>query len=311
MEPEDLGDFLDSAPEVLAALPTFLHSASAAAVLTFVRKCLYAFLQANCTGPPLHLPPGDRTKLSLDGEDPISELVGVDLVLAASEIARVRHMQNHFDTFEECRLSDLWAARALKVHQHCLLNPVPTLKSAVLQHYDRAVENETDARTRAEICVEAAHCSLYYFRVSHAQKLLAEAQDLAGLRFWLTGKMGYRTKYQHAPTAQLVLETESQGAGGLSVQTPASVSLDFDPDNILHETPVLVEPATASLSVLDQCVLLGVVQHQVKARHADEIQREQIGAYLESTLQQALDWLVYSTSLLYRSRNQFHNYKTK
>ena len=311
LELEDVHEFLQSAEEIVSSAHEFDPSISGPTLLTFLRKCLFVFLQANCTGPPLDLPPGDRSRLSLDGEDATSNLVGAQYLATASELVRVLPTQTHFPSIEACQTGHLWAARTLAVHQHCLCNAVPTLKSLILLHYDQAINSETDPQARAELCIEASHPYLFYYKYTRAQELLTEAQELAGLKFWLTGKMGYRTKYQKTPTAQLVLETETKREAEEESKRPETVSLDFDRDNVLHETPVLVEPVQTLLAPLDQCLLLAVVQHHSKSRHGDETQREVIAAYLDSTLQQSLNWLVYSTSLLYRCRNQFHDYKTK
>ena len=279
-------------------------------LLSFLKRALAVFLQANCTGPQLVLPTADRSILALDGEDVTSNIEGAQYIAAASSAVRQR-----FEAFETCPYAHLWAARVLSVHQRCLLSPVPTLKTAVLEHYDQAVaevERDGDRAALAEVHIEVAMAYLRYGKHRKAQELLAAAQDLTGLQFWLTGKMGYRTKYQQTPTAQLVCEAVSVSShSGMEVQTPESVGLDFDPDNILLETPKLTEELKRPETVLDQCILLGVVQHQVKSKAEDELQKEVIGAYLESTLQQSLNWLVFSTALLYRSRNQFQSYKTR
>ena len=279
-------------------------------LLSFIKRALAVFLQANCTGPPLVLPASNRSLLTLDGEDVTSNIEGAQYLAAASSAVRER-----FDAFETCVWAHLWAARVLSVHQRCLLSPVPTLKTSVLEHYDHALadmEGDGDRQALAEVHIEAALAYLRYGKHRKAQELLAAAQDLTGLQFWLTGKLGYRTKYQQTPTAQLVCEAVSTSSQrGMAVQTPEQVGLDFDPDNYLLETPKLDEELKRPESVLDQCILLGVVQHQVRSRAEEELQLEVIGAYLESTLQDSLNWLVFSTALLYRSRNQFHAYKTR
>lgn len=281
-------------------------------LLALVRKCVAVFVQVNCTGPPLVTPVTPCPSLSLDGEEVTSCIEAPQFLYAASLAVRER-----FPSMEQCPFAHIWAARTLSLHQRCLLSPVPTLKNAIFDHYEQGIKEVEATGNRehlAEVHIEAALAYLRYGKHRKAQELLAAAQDLTGLQFWLTGKMGYRTKYQTAPTAQLVCEAVSTGStsqGGMAVQTPEEVSLDYDPDNYILEKPKLAEELRTLENALDQCILLGVVGYQMKAVAEEDVQREVVGAYLESTLHQSLNWLVYSTSLLYRSRLQFPAFKTK
>lgn len=55
--------------------------------------------------------------------------------------------------------------------------------------------------------------------------------------------------------------------------------------------------------------MLGLMKHQEIANPHDDIYHEYIQAYCNLLIDRSLNWMVFSTSLLYRSLNEYIRYK--
>ncbi|CAG9317586.1 unnamed protein product [Blepharisma stoltei] len=269
--------------------------------ITFLRT----FMQENISGPPLNLPRTNAENLSLDGEDVITYILGSENLSNARDI-----FINQFSSIEPLQDSYLWRARYAFLHQQILTHQVESLKSLSLSSYEKALSHDFPPSEKALLLVEYSRCLLYYLQYEQSEQALLQAQELAGLSFNLTGKLGVRTKFQTFKTAQLVLETRSSEEI-TNVAAEAPVSIKLDEDCPLHETPQLDQPSLENCSIADQIILLAWVNYFFKTKPKDELQTEIIASYLDKILEKPLNWLVYSEALLYRSKNQFESYKHK
>jgi len=265
------------------------------------RSLLVSFVQENITGPSLSLNRVDCDELGLEGEEPISYLIGSNYLLKATEVFySVPSGPN--STFY------LWRGRCAYIHQQTLTHAVEALMNTSIESYELALEH-LEGNDKALACVEYSNLLLYYNKYEEAEQALMKAQETTKLSYSLTGKMGVRTKFQKEKKPQLVLDVDSQNLTEQETKQPESVPLDEE--DIMLETPKIDEHTVESIPLVDQVILLGWVNYLLKAKPKDEINSEVIGAYLDVMLSKSLNWLVYSQALFFRSKNQFTSYRFK
>jgi tetratricopeptide (TPR) repeat protein len=278
--------FLNGEISELTDLQVFHHAKSA----------LIVFMQENISGPPLGLSRWTGEGLELEGEDCVSWLLGGEFLLACSRV-----FLNGFERIEHLTGSYLWRGRYCFIHQQALNHPVESLYLIILESYPKAEES-------ALVHVEFSRCLIYYSKYESCERELAFAESCTGIKYGLTGKMGVRTKFQKQKTPQLVLSVISQEKEETEpVKVPSSVTLDEDCP--LHENPQIEEEEKEALSLEDSILLLAWVNFYFKSRPPEDLNTEIIGSYIEKILSKSLDWLVFSTGLLYRSKNQFSSFK--
>ena len=131
--------------------------------------------------------------------------------------------------FREDRLDTAhwWLARALLMHQRALTGAARELRDecrarfgaarALLGGGDQGA-GEGDGQiwlpraARAAIELEDALADAYYSRPAAAARKLEAAEQLLGVRVGVVGAMGYRTRHQQDPKAQLVARVARVGA---------------------------------------------------------------------------------------------------
>ena len=262
------------------------------------KSALLIFMQENISGPPLNLPRWEQDGLTLEGEDCVSYLHGGEYLLAASQV-----FLKDFSIIEHLESSYLWRARYSFIHQQALNHPVSVLYNLMQESFSRV---EHSALTH----IEYSRCLIYYSQYEACEAEICKAENKTGIKYGLTGKMGVRTKFQKQKTAQLVLSVISQETLPVE-ETLLPQSIDLDPECPLHETSQLEESNIESLSLEDSVLLLAWVNFFFKSRPSEDLNSEIIGSYIDKLLTKSIDWLVFSTALLYRSKNQFNNFKFK
>lgn len=182
---------------------------------------------------------------------------------------------------------------------------MPSLKEICLGTYREVISTASP-----EVCVEASHCFLYYYKYDEAETALKQAQSATGLSTNLIGKLGLRGKYQTVKAPVLVLEAQSQAYHEVDESTrPETAKLDED--TYIRERPEIDDELPFSLTLVDQAILLGYVNMTNKTAPDDDGRRETIRAYLDTVQQKSQEWLVYSTGLFFKSLNDMKSYKTK
>eukprot|EP01116_Phalansterium_solitarium_P024129 TRINITY_DN8746_c0_g1_i1.p1 TRINITY_DN8746_c0_g1~~TRINITY_DN8746_c0_g1_i1.p1 ORF type:complete len:798 (+),score=187.39 TRINITY_DN8746_c0_g1_i1:56-2449(+) len=287
--------------------------------------CLYAFLQANWTGPMApwldgftpkwwrSIPHGQPllSELEVNGEQPYALVARPELLFVASAVLVSSPAAKQLAT------GPWWAMRTMFVHQQLLENNAALLKDAVDACIaDAAARVDAHAalvssEVRAQLHLESGLVRLKYHNVAKAQEEFAAAQAATGLQTQLTGKLGKRTKHQTFQVSQLVLEASSRvGAEASSIPSfsPQSVALT---DDVLLETPALEgSDVAAPLTVIDQAILLNlcnVVKSQ-SAKHTLTV--EEMMAYVIRIQEKPQNWMVHSTCLLLRSRLEKEKMRT-
>eukprot|EP00826_Nyctotherus_ovalis_P046187 TRINITY_DN518_c0_g1_i6.p1 TRINITY_DN518_c0_g1~~TRINITY_DN518_c0_g1_i6.p1 ORF type:complete len:811 (-),score=214.40 TRINITY_DN518_c0_g1_i6:18-2450(-) len=236
--------------------------------------------------------------------------------------------------------SSLWKARHSYTLNNLLSSNVPHLKDASLDYYKQFLERylkaehvrcyegskgreyKVEGASVSEnallvfgiVNVEFAYCALTFYKYTLAEYCLETAREIGGITHSLTGKMGKKTKYQQQALPQLVLniDTKTEVLEEIKEGNPQNVPLEED--SILYEKPVLENDELlkqSKLSLYDQIYINGFCRYLMLTRPKDKILTETLTPYISKTLEQSNSWLVYSTSLLNRSRNETDSTKRK
>lgn len=266
-------------------------------LFSYAKSSLLIFVQENVTGPPLNLPRWQQEGLELEGEDPVSYLFGGEYLKAASSVFlhSFHLIENEFESY-------LWRGRYAYIHQQALNHPVSLLFTIIQESYSKS---ELSALTH----IEYSRCLIYYSQYEACESQLMLAEKCTGIKYSLTGKMGIRTKFQLKKNAQLVLSVVSQNPTAEDVKVPNSYPLDADCP--LHETPQLDSEDLNEISIPDSALLLAWVNFFFKSLPPEDLNTEVISSYLDRILSKSIDWLIFSTALFYRSKNQFSRFKFK
>ena len=182
---------------------------------------LYAFLQANATGPPLDGPAADgdawpskghkrsiNLKLSVDGAAIYHLTPFVKLFSIAAELL------NH-EEIQELGLPAVWARLRVNLwHQKLLSEESPSLRRKIYADLSRLDERllqssncSHDLKTR--YLLERAAVNIHYGNDERAREDLELAARNQHFEFILTGRLGKRTKFQRNDLSQLVVLAKS------------------------------------------------------------------------------------------------------
>jgi tetratricopeptide (TPR) repeat protein len=255
-----------SAGELRARARAFLdahaHAPSAAAFLTWLGvACLHAVARAEFTGPPLDAAQrgalaasasgawveggcaAARALLALDGEEVHRKHAATWALVGA----RALLPPPPAEPLDPSPWAAWWAARACVVHARLLSAQSPTLRAGALAGLRAALDaasvasgcgcavDEVRAAALLDECALHALCSFpLELECSHAAALGARA-----LSFDLSGELGFRTRFQSRPFAQLKLCATRvssagaaarpwHGAGGAAEELPREVETEDD-----------------------------------------------------------------------------------
>lgn len=192
---------------------------------------LEAFLQANCTGPPLDfdsiavivpeayhdeipkLKEEMRKSLSVDGIDVYPLTPRIELFwLAKCMMDNATLAEEGFNGRRARFRVNFW-------HQKLLSEPSDTLRD-LLYHDSDVLDTQMSSRLihggaaaqehMIEFFVERANVRIYYGDDVHAREDLLRAANLREFAFAITGALGKRTKFQEKDTSQLVVMAKSR-----------------------------------------------------------------------------------------------------
>lgn len=192
---------------------------------------LEAFLQANCTGPPLEFDP-ETTIIPEMYRDDIQDLRRQLFEYLAVDGIRPYHLTPHIELFWLAQVifsnpalaeegfngrrarfrMDFW-------HQKLFSEESPTLQDRIYadaEILERQLVSRVEGRAAdadehfVEFLVERAVVRTYYGDDALARADLAKAAAVRGFQFALTGALGKRTKFQATETSQLVVLAKSR-----------------------------------------------------------------------------------------------------
>ena len=93
---------------------------------------------------------------------------------------------------------------------------------------------------------------------------------------------------------------------------PKIIKLEDIIDNILYEKPVIEHEAeVAELSIYDHTLIIGLIRHMQKTCSLDDVQREQVLAYIHQTQDKLTNWGVLVMMLIVRSLVEFNFLKKR
>jgi len=194
---------------------------------------------------------------------------------------------------------------------------------------------------QAYLWIEYSNCCLTFYKYSKAEQALENSRQLMGIKLNLTGKMGKRTKYQTFDIPQLVLNIENEvvedfiypevnavdqiienqnrreAEGDNEEEEEAKAShkkVDLDEDTILLEKVKLTDVDEESLDVTlsFQIYINALVYNEMRSQVNEyDLQYERLNAYIEKVLERSNNWLIFSTSLFLRSKNEQEKMKTR
>ncbi|GAM86272.1 hypothetical protein ANO11243_042840 [Dothideomycetidae sp. 11243] len=191
---------------------------------------LLAFLQSNCTGPPLPFSSAeivlgtgiahDRATLTILR----SRLIETRTVdgIAAYRLTPNIELLCLADTIfcnPTIRKAIPWSAwaflRSTFVHQRLLSEPSATLQEQILDCVDEvegllAQDVTVDSAAKTDLLLEKASFETYSGNDKPARSAINDAAQGRGFEFALTGRLGKRTKFQQRDTSQLVVLARSK-----------------------------------------------------------------------------------------------------
>jgi len=244
---------------------------------------------------------------------------------------------------------NLWKARFAYFLNNLLSSNVPHLKDNSIDFYKsfiadfikyeniKCFESEKGREYKIEplkpnstdilhlfglINIEFSYCALTFYKYSLSEHCLETARNILGINHKLTGKLGKRTKYQQNVLSQLVLDIQSKTDLNKTEENKEKVKepekVNFDEESILFEKPMLVadngtDPLLEQkmLNLYDQIYLNAFIRYMMLTRPQDQIMHETLYPYIEKTLEKSNSWIVFSYSLLLRSRNETDSIKRK
>ena len=135
------------------------------------------------------------------------------------------------------RVASVRLAVTEDVPQEQLASHLDQLNSAESAVDELCAKFAGDEQFKATLLLELATCYHRLGYVARCRELVKRAGDCIGLKFWLDGRMGKRTKFQADPKAQLVLNVE----GGLQApvdEVSTRLSELFTVSTILRGAPL-------------------------------------------------------------------------
>lgn len=187
--------------------------------LTLAVACLYAFVQANWTGPDLDVQPLDVVQFDSDaitnasieqvaiaelayGGEPAYHLAKVPAFLRISQLLLAL-------PYSHVQSAPWWRLRATLVHQQVLDEPVavPLELQSSLEPLGLALA--ADPLLSGRLYLEQGLLDHLLSQDKSAAEYFVKAARATGLEYELTGALGKRTKFQETELSQLVLLAES------------------------------------------------------------------------------------------------------
>ena len=313
-------------------------------------SALYAFLQANVTGPPLSWNPakviikgqpgpgfrrGIVASLSSDGVAAYHLTPHIELFKVAQVALNASHLPREQAVFAWARLSvNFW-------HQQLLNETSPILQSLTeqdLQYLDVAVLGKTatfSADTQVLYLLEKASIKIFHGQDKEARNDLQKAVKLREFEYTLTGRLGRRTKFQQFDISQLVVLAKSANKHGGDEQSQSQLktvkpdTLELNDDTILEsisftkeEPNGAAEEAPTSLTMLDAAnqpvldtldsiILLSVASSITNTSPQHGLTREETLPYATRVLDDgSTNWQLYTQALLVRSRIEGYKSRT-
>ena len=90
--------------------------------------------------------------------------------------------------------------------------------------------------------------------------------------------------------------------------------MNLEEETILYEQPKITDPLgelpKSDLTLSDHIAVQAYVNYTLRTVPNDETRMEQMRPYINAIVEKSLNWLVYSKSLLLRSRNEMDRTKT-
>ena len=313
-------------------------------------SALYAFLQANVTGPPLSWDPAKTivkgqpgpnfrrsivTSLSSDGEAAYHLAPHIELFKVAQVALNASYLPREQVVFAWARLSvNFW-------HQQLLNETSSTLQSLIeqdLEYLDAAVVGKTanfSADTQVLYLLEKASINIFHGLDKKARNDLQQAVELRGFEYVLTGRLGRRTKFQQFDISQLVVLAKSAGKQGgneqnhshLKAVKPDTLELNDDtilesisftkeePNGITEDVPASLTTLDAAnqpvLDTLDSIILLSTASSITNTSPQHGLTREETLPYATRVLDDgSTNWQLYTQALLVRSRIEGYKSRT-
>ena len=252
---------------------------------------LYAFLQANVTGPPLNW---DSTDLCL-GSTSKEEQVGTrrDLIAWLSVDGEAAyHLASHVELLAFAKVvlthpfiygQDIYSSwarlRVNFVHQQLLNETSSTLQNEIFRDIDfldsaiLATATGTEPQLKVLYLLERAAINIFHGFEQKARSDLGQASEARHFQYVLTGRLGRRTKFQQHDITQLVVLAKSAANGDheawrqgdstkeLVAQENMPQKLDLNDDTLLEKIsfskdtqanlPAVTEHVPDALSELD------------------------------------------------------------
>lgn len=195
----------------------------------------------------------------------------------------------------------------------------------------------TDDKT--QFLLEVANNHILLGRSDDAKAALAEAAQMSGLTYALSGALGKRTRFQEKSTSQLVVLALSRGenqASNVELDEDQDTSvkpdalklnddtlledIEFTADSAHNDTKSSTIPSVLAdlapdnqpqLSPLDQVLLLTEATLRDSFSPADTLTAEEILPYATRVLaDKSTNWQIYTQALLVRSRIELHRSRT-
>ena len=232
---------LDHAPDLSESLSQQLFIVALAA--------LYAFLQANVTGPPLgwhfieahvttpkeatSLEPNDRLEIIKNIRQELIASLSQDGISAYPLAPRIELLWLANSVLHDARLDDLglpvcWARLRVKFwHQMVLTEESPSLRETIYREVellDQLMLETSTLSQEARTCylLERAAVDIFHGLDTKAREDLDGAAKNQHFEYVLTGRLGKRTKFQQNDLSQLVVLAKSAETQGQSDGTESS-----------------------------------------------------------------------------------------
>ncbi|KAL6557578.1 hypothetical protein OROMI_017928 [Orobanche minor] len=303
---------------------------------------LLAFSQCNITGPLDNMPLMPLVELSVNKDDSIEweawahkELVSVGsdlrakfsnlqyLIFGKTLLTRMRDLlsQGNFSSIDGVRSITWWLTRALFLHQK-LLDERSSVLFDLLQVFVHESlfhlgtlekikgywsANEDCSTILTMLHLELGILELYYGRIDSSKLHIELAAEISNYNFFVSGAMGFRTRHQVEPKAQLRLVAGTNGAdtsaplthdssiasspqlGPISeadeasdvLMAPRFVGNDGD-SKIVEQDSQYHAIGASQLKAVHQAVILAQCLSIDKNARNDEMQKWEMAPYIEA-----------------------------
>ncbi|KAL3651891.1 hypothetical protein CASFOL_004893 [Castilleja foliolosa] len=243
------------------------------------------------------------------------------LIFGKTLLMRTRDLlfQGNFSSIDGVKSITWWLARALFLHQKLLderssvlFDLLQVLTHESLFHLG-TLEKTNDYWCANEDCstilpmlhLELGILELYYGRVDTSKLRFESAAEISNYNFFVSGALGFRTRHQVAPKAQLCLVTGTNG-GDISVplhqdsstanspqlsetdeasdvlMAPRFVEDDINTESVVHDTQYH-SIVGSQLKAVHQAVMLAQCLSILKnARNDDEFSKWEMSPYIEA-----------------------------